>query len=192
MPVLAAGSNGAPVQLARKFDGTMGAIPVTRALLADWAVAYSAHFTRYGSLPATLVPCPGAQVWLFVNWLSEAQLQRMHETEALGRNYGYVELEGQDITVEGRRIDRKIGAYRSLRGPLRHAGRPIRMAEVPTACCMWPALLQRAALRLAHRRLAPELDYGAFVTTLARDEVFRERMTDRLNATRLELVPAAC
>ena len=59
-PVLALGSNQSPAQLIRKYEGLgLGPIPVVRARLADFDVVYSAHVARYGSIPATLRPCPG-------------------------------------------------------------------------------------------------------------------------------------
>src|SRR3546814_20831446 len=68
----------------RKFGhlaGAASAIPVTRTWLGDHDVVYSAHVTRYGSLSATLHRAPGTRVQVYVTWLTEAQLPRMHETE---------------------------------------------------------------------------------------------------------------
>src|SRR3546814_316066 len=84
VPVIAHGSNRAPEQLHRKFGhlaGAASAIPVTRTWLGDHDVVYSAHVTRYGSLSATLHRAPGTRVQVYVTWLTEAQLPRMHETE---------------------------------------------------------------------------------------------------------------
>ena len=60
IPVIACGSNRAPEQLARKFqDWPLPLrIPVLCAKLAGFDVVYSAHFTRYGAVPATLHPSP--------------------------------------------------------------------------------------------------------------------------------------
>src|SRR5690606_28940504 len=72
--VLAVGSNQSPAQLARKFAHLKGTvIPVTRAWLDGFDVAYATHVTRYGSIPGNLHPCPGARVRLSVTWLDDAQ-----------------------------------------------------------------------------------------------------------------------
>ena len=92
-PVLAVGSNQSPGQLARKFPGLDWApIPVSRVGLEDFDTVYSAHITGYGSIAATLFYAPGTIVNLFVNWLNEAHLRRMHETELGNENYEFGRL----------------------------------------------------------------------------------------------------
>ena len=85
IPVIACGSNRAPEQLARKFqDWPLPLrIPVLCAKLFGFDVVYSAHFTRYGAVPATLHPCPGATVDVAVQWLTPAELERMDATEGI-------------------------------------------------------------------------------------------------------------
>lgn len=179
IPVLAAGSNASPQQLARKFGPHAGAIPVLRALLYDRVVVYSAHFSSYGAVPATLAEAPGSASLVFVTWLDESQLEVMHASEATGRNYDFVELE---MTAEVDRVGRieRAFAYLSRAGPLRLRARPVRLAEIPTAACPWPALFQAALLRLLHRRLAADRSYEAFVAELVRDEAYRARATRAL------------
>jgi len=187
IPVLALGSNAAPSQLARKFPRLDAPIPVARAVLHDHAVVYSAHFSRYASLPASLAPLEGALAYVFVTWLTPAQLERMHATEGVGERYDYEEAE-LPITVEevGRLV--RVGVYRGRAGPLRVAGRSVRIAEIPTIRCPLPALTQPAALRLAHRRLAPELAFEDFITRIASDEPYRREMSARLRE--LDAAPA--
>ena len=100
-PVLALGSNQSPQQLIRKFkDRGLGPIPVVRGRLHDFDIVYAAHVAAYGSIPATLRHCPGAAVTLFVNWLDEAQLARMHETETATGNYHFGRLDVITLRLE--------------------------------------------------------------------------------------------
>jgi len=187
-PVLALGSNAAPLQLRRKFAGLPGHIPVSRAVLFDHVVVYSAHFTRYGALPATLHQHPGAIAFVAITWLDPRQLDRMHETESVGVNYDYVEIE--DIRLEHDGVlaeaiipgDLAVGAYVSRRGPLAHQKRPIRLAETASSNCPLPALTQPAALRFAQRRVAPDLAFDDFLRRLLDDPTFRSDCTERLQA----------
>jgi hypothetical protein len=172
-PVLAVGSNGAPSQLASKFGQCPEGIPVTRAVLRDYAVVYSAHFAAYGSLPATLFQVPGCRSWVFVTWLTEAQLTAMHGSEGVGDRYDFVQLRPGDVEDETvGRLD-GVGVYLSRAGALSHDGMAIRVADVPTTGCTLPALTQRAALRWAHMRVAPALSYEAFVERLVNEPSYR-------------------
>ena len=93
VPVLAAGSNQSPAQLKRKYGhlADAGMIPARRGVLHEFDVVYAAHLTGYGSVPATFPHSPGTAVTVFVLWLDEPQLARMHETEG---NYTYDHLDG--------------------------------------------------------------------------------------------------
>ena len=187
-PVLALGSNAAPQQLRRKFAAIPGHIPISRAVLFDHVVVYSAHFTRYGALPATLHAHPGAIAFVAITWLDERQLTRMHETESVGINYDYREIAdvrlehdaGQDDAIIP--ADVRVGAYVSRYGPLLHQERPIRLAETASSGCPLPALTQPAALRVAQRRVAPDLAFGDFLERLTADEAFRRDCSSRLRA----------
>ena len=183
-PVLALGSNAAPLQLKRKFGHEFGHIPVSRAVLFDHVVVYSAHFSRYGSLPATLEQHPGGVTFVAITWLDQLQLERMHETEALGVNYDYCQLADFRLEHDGEALTTTatmpIGAYISRHGPLRHDAAPVRLAETASSGCPWPALTQPAALRFAHRRIATDLAYDAFMERIVADAGFRRECTDRL------------
>lgn len=184
-PVLALGSNAAPTQLRRKFVGLEGYIPVSRAVVFDHVVVYSAHLTRYGALPATLFEYPGGFTFVAITWLDEAQLARMHETEALGVNYDYVELSDIRLEHDGELPEadaaNRIGTYVSRHGPLRHGGLPIRLAETASSGCPLPALTQPAALRFAHRRVAPGLPFATFLERIVSDDAFRTDCSRRLS-----------
>lgn len=184
LPVLALGSNGSPLQLRRKFADLPGHIPVSRAVLFDHVVVYSAHFARYGAIPATLHRHPGGIAFVALTWLDDRQLARMHESESLGVNYDYVEVEDVRLEHDGGIVADQlpVGAYVSRFGPLLHEGKPIRVAETASSGCPLPALTQPAVLRFAHRRIAPELDFDAFMRRLVEDETFRRDMSARLRS----------
>jgi hypothetical protein len=164
--VIACGSNGAPARLIQKFAGTGARIPVTPAWLHGYAVVYSAHFTSYGALPATLHPWPGARTRLCVTWLDAGQLERMHESEGVGERYDYVLLEQLKLGIDGHGVVASAGAYLSRRGPLAQDGRPVRLAEVLTQGCDLPAYSQPAMLRRMHRLLAPDESYASFMSRI--------------------------
>ena len=129
--VLAAGSNAAPLQLAHKFAGWEDlSIPVCKAILADYAILYSAHFTRYGSIPATLHPWDGAKSAVHVTWLTDAELARMHETEARGVNYDFIPLPAGALTVEAGPEPAPLYAYVSRPGPVHLDGELFALAEI--------------------------------------------------------------
>lgn len=180
--VIACGSNGAPTRLAQKFAGSGAKIPVTPAWLHDWAIVYSAHFTSYGALPATLHRCPGARTRLCVTWLTTAQLELMHRSEGAGERYDYLLLERLDLEVEGHGAIDRAGAYLSRRGPLAQDGRAVRLAETLSRHCDLEACSQRTMLRRVHRLLAPDDSYPAFMARILRSPDQRSRATARLQA----------
>jgi hypothetical protein len=185
LPVLALGSNASPLQLRRKFADLPGHIPVSRAVLFDHVVVYSAHFSSYGAIPATLHQHPGGIAFVALTWLDPEQLARMHESESVGVNYDYVEV--ADIRLEhdggGIAVSLPVGAYASRAGPLLHAAMPIRLAETASSGCPLPALTQPAARRFAHRRIAPDLPFDAFISRIVEDQDFLRDMSARLQAS---------
>lgn len=86
--ILGIGSNGAPVQLGRKF-GRTALLPVLRARLAGAAVVYAPEVAAYASIPATIAAAPAGAppASVSLTLLSPAQLTAMHATES---TYGLV------------------------------------------------------------------------------------------------------
>ena len=165
VPIIACGSNRAPEQLARKYQNwpLPLRIPVLCAKLANFDVVYSAHFTRYGAVPATLHPCPSTIVDVAVQWLTPAELERMDETEGIGINYVRRHLTGIDLEIEGFGTIRAAETYLSRRGPLIHQEAPVALAAISCANRAWPALDQRSMLDLTRRRLAPDATLNGFI-----------------------------
>lgn len=130
-PVVASGSNRAPVRLTQKYASTIpdAVIPVTRVMLADIAVFYAATVTAYGAVPATAAPCPGARAELRITWLTERQLAVMNETEGLGAVYALEPLPVSAAAAGGRAL---LG-YRAIRGLFAPEGVPAALSAIPQA-----------------------------------------------------------
>lgn len=186
VPVIAHGSNRAPEQLHRKFghlEGAASEIPVTRAWLADHDVVYSAHMTRYGSISATLHEAPGTRVQVYVTWLTEAQLPRMHETEIGAGNYGYGRMSGLDLAVEGGPRLTAAFAYLSVHGCLADpeaAQAPLALAAVPAESRVHRAVDQEAALAVLHQAHHAEIDLDAMILANIKKAELRRRLVEAL------------
>lgn len=117
-PVLAVGSNRAPVQLTRKFthQNLADDIPVTLGWMSHHDIVYSAHMASYGAIPATLAPSPGTRVRIAVTWLTPQQLSHMHVTESVPAHYSYVQVHGRDIALDCGLSPEHVGMYQSARG----------------------------------------------------------------------------
>ncbi|WP_158043730.1 gamma-glutamylcyclotransferase family protein [Skermanella pratensis] len=186
VPMIACGSNRSPEQLARKFKDWPHpvAIPVLCGRLAGFDVVYSAHFTRYGALPATLHPAPGRAsetvVEIAVQWLTRAELDRMDATEGIGVNYDRHRLDGIALEIEGLGRIASAEAYLSRRGALAIDGHPVALAAIPCAGRTWPALDQPGVLESVRARLAPERDLAGFIHAIVTDPDHRAEQTSVL------------
>lgn len=188
-PIVAVGSNRAPVQLARKFAGMATEIPVTRLIARDVDVVYAAHMAGYGSIPATLAPSPGVAVELWITWLDGPTLRQMDRTEAVGVNY-----ERRTIGLDIVRADPEIPTearfkalvYAALRGAMTIDGIAVPLAVIPATGRTAPVLTERQVLEHLYRTSAAgdELFEGwlrAHIGQTGRSR--RTRLTDRLAAT---------
>jgi len=180
-PVLACGSNGAPEQLRRKYgDGGDVSIPVTAARLDDIACTYSAHFAAYGSISAALSEAPGARSHVHITWLLNHELKRMHETEAIGLNYRFVELDNLSLHCAVTGTCPGLFAYISLRGSLLVDGEPVILAGIHTETPTYKTLSQEDMQRTARDKLAPEMDLHDFILQNISDKKIRQHRTAML------------
>ena len=158
--VIACGSNASPDRLAAKFNGLghllAETIPVVRAVLHDFDTVYSAHISSYGSIPATLHHAPGAMADVFITWLTDAQLNRMHETESVGVNYDYAQLNAISLVTEAGAGFTQAHAYISKRGCLTKNSKPVSLAATRTDGRLWQAMDQAEVLDYARSVTAPE------------------------------------
>ncbi|MBI2585714.1 MAG: hypothetical protein HYW28_07550 [Rhodospirillales bacterium] len=183
-PMLALGSNQSPHQLIRKFkDRDLGPIPVVRGRLHDFDVVYSAHVSRYGAIPATLLPCPGTRVTLFVTWLDAAQEKHMHETE--GHAYWFGRLDGITLTMEIGGELTSAFVYVGRRGALARNGAPVALAPVKAENRMWPAIGQWQVQALVRDRLAPGQPVNAFIQAAVDDPAVRLARAEALGTDSL-------
>lgn len=199
--VLASGSNQSPQQLSRKY-GTGGngvgpggnggggddvVIPMTLASIHDFDSVYSAHITSYGSIPSTPHPSPGTVVNLFINWLTDGQLRRMHETEQPGVNYHFGRLKGVRITLAGgRRLGEAHGGevygYVSAHGCLTRDGQPISLGAVTAQGRRYAALGQIEAISHARDHAAPGQAVDDFILDAVAEPDLRRRHITALHA----------
>lgn len=186
LPVIACGSNRSPERLGRKYaafrgDGT---IPVERARLTGFDVVYSAHITRYGSIPATLAASPGTRVEVSVTWLDEGQLEVMHKSESAGENYDFVRLESVELALDGDggwgEVLKTAFVYASRRGALSHQERPVAMAAATAEGRRHPALHQEEVQALVHARLGEGCDLDRFILGSIEDAALRRARIARL------------
>lgn len=186
--VIASGSNASPDRLAAKFKGLghliTDSIPVVRATLRDFDTVYSAHISTYGSIPATLHHAPAAMAEVFVTWLNDAQLNRMHETEGLGHNYDYAQLNAISLVTEAGVGFTQAHAYISRRGCLSKDGAPVSLAATRTQGRIWQAMHQADVLDYARTLTAPlESDTDRFIRSHIDCEKTRARRTEHLAQT---------
>lgn len=196
-PVIAYGSNRAPRQLWRKF-GDQAIIPVTKARLSGFDIVYSAHFAGYGAIPATIIPSQGTVCDVFLIWLNQAQLWRMHESESLGRHYGYglFAFAGATETISAPLSENdplfefgpqselicditgplsEVGCYYSLKGCLSHQKKPIALAQIRAKGRPYPQMTQEAVLDHARQQISANLALPDFIEQIIQDKPFREQ-----------------
>lgn len=185
-PVLAIGSNRAPDQLARKFADFAApcAIPLARARLKGFDVVFGAGIAGYGAVGgATLAPSPGTEVQVWVSWLDDAQLARMHATEGLAAGvYGFLELQEIELTFDAGPVWTSALAYVQRRGALNIGGGPIALAEAPATRRRFAALRQRQLQAALRDRFAPGATVDAFVLENLADPALRRRRVAALSA----------
>ncbi len=164
VPVVAFGSNRSAEQLARKYrDWPPGTeIPVTLAWLGGYDVVYSAHFSRYGAVPAMLIPSAAVTVEVSVTWLTEPQLSRMHQTEGAS-NYRFVMAHGVDLRFEDDTVIDRAGLYVGRHGAIAMDGRPVPLSDIAAEGREAAGLGQVEVQTLARDRLAPDAPLDAFI-----------------------------
>lgn len=184
-PVLGIGSNRAPSQLRRKYAATLPetVLACEHARLADHDIVYLAAFTRYGALPAALLPMPGVTVDVHILWLDDPALNRMHETEG-PHNYRYALRDDLRVTLANGRppAAATFGLYETKPKVLTENGVPVPLAALAAQGRTARPMTQREALATVHRRLAPQLDFDAFLNTVIDDPDRRRAWTDILQA----------
>ena len=180
-PVLALGSNQSPDQLARKFgDRNWGPIPVIRAKVLGYDSVYSAHIASYGSIPATLQEVGGVTASMFVTWLDQDQMMRMHETEIAGSNYSFGILDGLNTEIEVGPPIREAYVYVSNHGYLCDAGRPIPLSGISAINRKRPDRSQLEVQQLVRDFLEPCMEINEFIRASIKSREIRSQRTIQL------------
>ncbi len=103
-PVIGYGSNATVSALTRKYVAPSvtepAVIPVTRARLRDYDVVWSPHLVFNGAMPATIVRSRGTVVEVWITWLDDLELKRMHDSEGVGTLYSYGTLSPSRLVSE--------------------------------------------------------------------------------------------
>jgi hypothetical protein len=161
--LLAYGSNASPEALTRKLAHLPPEpIAVLRVALRGWDVVYSAHVTRYGSVPAAVVPSPGTVASVHLVFPSDAQMEAITATE--GENYRLEQLADFSAEYEiGGEEPREIDAFIGVHGPLLVDGSPVALAAILAVDRAFPQLSTPEMIDRVRAALAPEMSVREFV-----------------------------
>ena len=190
VPVLAIGSNRSPEQLLRKFGG-QDFLPVTCVKLCDYDVVYAAHIASYGSIPAVLARSPGTIIDIAITWLTKSQLQRMHETEAIGINYDYGVADSLKISADYDYKNQNIGGYLGRRGCLNIMGNIIALKEITATKRVFSAFSQSEILKEIWLHEQKEIQFETWLKSLIENKEARQSTTTTFERTAIvNVLPA--
>ena len=185
--VLAVGSNRSPQQLLRKF-GKNETIPVTKAKLRNYDVFYSAHIASYGSIPAVLGRSDGTLVDVSVTWLLPHQLERMHETEALGKSYDYGESSSLQLDLGNDRSAESIGCYLGRNGCANFEGSPIVLKEVNALDRKFISADQKTILKHFYDLNCESESFEQWLVKIIKDHNFRAQASEEMASSAIKNV----
>jgi hypothetical protein len=188
-PVIASGSNASPEQLHRKYHGrTHAPIHTILCEFDNLLPVFSSHFASYGAISACLWRQGGARGHLFVNLLGEAELARMHETESLGIEFNFVQLEFAQGRLNGAPLALDFHYYDSIHGPLLDAhGRPIVLSCFAVTKHGLQTANEEQILTAALRELFPGKARDRAIADIVRSTEVRRAATDALKRLRMAL-----
>lgn len=161
--LLAYGANASPEALTRKLAHLPPRpIAVLRVSLSGWDVVYSAHVTRYGSVPAAVVASPGTVASVHLVFPDDEQLAALAATE--GQNYRLEQLVDFSVECEiGGEGPVEIDAFISVHGPVLIDGSPVALAAIPARDRTFPALTTPAMIDRVRAALHPDLTVPEFI-----------------------------
>jgi hypothetical protein len=140
--VIAYGSNASVSALKRKFMSdkfTRGwaVIPVFKGTMKNFEVVHAAHFVPVnGSFPAGISYNSGFESEVWISFLDDEEMERMHASEGIDRQspeswYAYGRLDGIKIQIPGWRELTSAFVYVDNYGALQINGSPAALAKVP-------------------------------------------------------------
>jgi hypothetical protein len=183
--LLVYGSNASPEVLARKLALSADPVLVEPAWLHDFDVVYSAHFSPYGAVPATLQRSPGTTVRVAVVHLTAEQLRLVSATEP---NYELTSF--GKVTCElpqGAKVT-QLSVYLSRHGCLLAEGAEVALVAVPARDRRFAELSEPQVLERLRLQLCPEESIDAFVLGSVTDPGLAQARSTQL--PRRELLPA--
>ncbi|MEY3903350.1 MAG: hypothetical protein RL189_2656 [Pseudomonadota bacterium] len=142
-PIIAYGSNAAVSALKRKFMSEKfprgwAVIPVLKGTIKDFEVIHAAHFVPVnGSFPAGLQYTSGSESEVWITFLDELEMERMHASEGIDSDspeswYSYGKLENVKIQLNGWRSLTSAFVYVDNYGALKVNDKTAALAKVPS------------------------------------------------------------
>ena len=171
LPVLAIGSNAAPVTLERKFahfpEEHDRAVLALTGRLHDFDVGAAAQPALYGSMPATLFPSPGTAVSATVLWVTPVQFTQLAWSELsyrIGRLRTRFEVDDGDDGFD------EVLVFVSRFGAFSPAQEPVALAAVPARGRTAEALTQEQLLDAAAAlAIGPDADAETLIRAIFED-----------------------
>ena len=120
---------------------------------------------------------------MFVTYLNEAQLIRMHETEAIGDEYHFMQI--NNVTMRSTGVHSMVApayAYISVKGVLQVNNLQFTLSAVDATNTRFAARSQVKILQLAWELLKGNQTLDVFIYENISDEGIRRRNNDRLQA----------
>jgi hypothetical protein len=141
-PVIAYGSNAAVSALTRKFMSEKFArgwavIPVLKGTIKNFEVVHAAHFVPVnGSFPASFAFSSGSESEVWISFLDDEELERMHASEGIDEDspeswYAYGRLDNIKIQIPGWQELNSAFVYIDNYGALQISGSSAALAKVP-------------------------------------------------------------
>lgn len=188
VPVLVAGSNASPSHLTAKLKGRLAryVVPVVRCTVRDFVSVFSAHFTSYGSIAATIQHLAGAEFDTHMLLLEPRSLEILHETEHLGQHYWFAELMDVSVQSEFGTTWKNCYFYLTINGCLSNEGVCYLVKDLAARGCTWPVRTQSEILHLAQSLTRFKGDLRKLVEKITSDPGFRTMMTSRLSKFSVE------
>lgn len=179
LPLLAYGSNAAPLVLARKLGAGADPVPVVRGSLGGFDVVYSAHISAYGAVPATIQRSAGTDVPAFVAYLTADQLNRLSETEP---NYELRSISGAALRCDALDLPAEIAAYVSRHGCLLVDGAATALSSIEASGRRFAAMSEARVLEWVRQELCPQRPLEEFIATAVAEPDTRRGWTERLHS----------
>lgn len=183
VPVLAYGSNASPDQLRRKLPDIKEPVAVLEATLKDVDVIFSAHFSKYGALPATLANSPGTTLYTHVVMLKKEQLQLIHKTERPAYRYGKLK---KPILIDRVGFRENVHAYFFDHGYVVD-GRFVSFDEVYAENRKFVSMKHSDMLELVCKKLDHSKDLDKFIFNMVKDDAVRIKNEMALKPESMEI-----